>query len=99
MDWFLQDLRHGVRVMIPAPSFTLVTRLVLALGMGGNTAIFSVMDALLLRPPAVRDPGDLVWVRGTTLEGRSGPVSYLDYLDCRQTPVFSGMVAYVAAPV
>src|SRR5690242_18672978 len=63
MQQFAQDLRFGVRLFRKAPAFTVVALLTLALGMGATTAIFSVVDAVLLKPLPFRDPGRvlIVW--------------------------------------
>src|SRR5580700_9958935 len=59
-EQFLQDLRYGLRTMAANPLFTAMAALSLALGIGANTAIFSFMDAILLRTLPVRDPQELV---------------------------------------
>src|SRR5262245_19169893 len=62
MESFIQDLRFGARMLIKNPGFTLVAALSLALGIGANTAIFSLLDALLLKPLPVKQPEQLVIV-------------------------------------
>jgi predicted permease len=70
----LQDFRHGARRLRRAPGFAAIVVLSLALGIGANVAIFSLVDAALLRPLAVRDPGALVVFSDGTSKGRSsGP--------------------------
>src|SRR5262245_36187873 len=72
MGSFIQDLRFGVRILLKNPSFTLIAVLTLALGIGANTAIFSMANALLLRSLPVPQPERLVTVsRG---DGRSEPL-------------------------
>ena len=90
LESFLQDMRHGVRTMMRAPVFTVITVAVLALGIGANTAIFSVIDAVLLRPLAYRDSDRLV----TILMDGNSPVSVANYVDWRdQGHSFSEMGA------
>jgi predicted permease len=59
-DSFLQDLRYGFRILLKSPGFTTVSVLIIALGIGANTAIFSMINGLMLRTLPVRDPGRLV---------------------------------------
>ena len=93
-DEMVQDLRFGVRMLVKTPAFTLVAVLTLALGIGANTAVFSFVNALLLRPlGGVAQPGGLVQV-GRQYLNRSNPSdsSYPDYLDYRaQNTVMSGL--------
>lgn len=74
-----KDIRYGARNLIRTPAFTLVAAIALALGIGANTAIFSVVNAVLLRPLAYRDSARLV----TILHNGTGPVATANYLDWR----------------
>src|SRR5439155_11192499 len=87
MKTLLQDLRYGLRMLWKTPGFTLVAVISLALGIGLNTAIFSIVNVILIRPvPVVKEQGRVVWLRA--------PVSYPDYIDYKEkTQSFEGMAA------
>src|SRR5499426_1320350 len=95
----LQDLRYGARMLLKRPGFTLIAVITLALGIGANAAIFSVVNAVLLRPLPFKDPGRLVWIWGTVPKfGQSNhsPVEFLAY-QAQQTS-FTEMAAYRNMP-
>ena len=87
MKTLLQDLRYGLRMLWKTPGFTLVAVISLALGIGLNTAIFSIVNVILIRPvPVVKEQGRVVWLRA--------PVSYPDYIDYKEKmQSFEGMAA------
>ncbi len=80
MQTLWQDLRYGVRSMVKSPGFAVLAILALALGIGANTAIFSVVNGVLLQPLAYADPGRLVVI----LHEGKNPVAPADYLDWRK---------------
>src|SRR5262249_40082031 len=86
MDTIMQDVRYGVRTLIKTPMFTLVAALALAIGIGANSAIFSVVDALLVRPLAYKDADRLVFIwhhypRLQLAQASISPPSYIEYRD------------------
>src|SRR4051812_18414962 len=83
MEGLASDIRLAVRTLATRPAFTLVVLLTLALGIGANSAIFSVVDALLLRPLPYRDPGRLVWVENTLHVLGMSFTAGADYLEWR----------------
>ena len=91
-----QDVRYGARSLIRQPGFTLVGILLLTLGIGLNTAIFSLVDTLLFRPLPVGRPQEVVSVFTTGETGAGASTSsYQDFLDWRSANrVFSDMVGH-----
>ena len=86
MDRLRQDLRIAWRSLVKRPGFTLVIVLTLAIGIGGNTAIFSVVNGVMLRPLPYRDPGRLVvvWQRHEAAGFPEIPLSLPAFLDHRE---------------
>jgi predicted permease len=100
MDAFRQDLRQAVRLLVKHPGFTAVAVMSLALGIGANTAIFSLVNALLLRPMPVARPSEIVSVFTSDFSGPLyGASSYPDYLDFRRVDALSGLAAWAPTPV
>ena len=89
----LRDFRFALRVLISRPVFTLVAALSLALGIGANSAIFSLIDALWFRPLAVQNPGRIVRVFSVTDRQRQGALSYPEYLELSRAGAFQDLVA------
>ncbi len=79
-----RDFRLAFRVLASRPAFTFVAALSLALGIGANSAIFGLIDAMWFRPLAVPNPGEIVRIFSVTDQNRSGLLSYPEYLDFKQ---------------
>jgi putative ABC transport system permease protein len=95
-----QDLRYGARMLTKQPGFTLIAALTLALGIGANTAIFSVVNGVLLRPLPFDEAERLVrvYVTAPARGIRANPASYLNFADWRaQNSVFDAIAAYSGA--
>jgi predicted permease len=95
METFFQDLRYGVRVLLKSPGFTAIAILTLALGIGANTALFSVVNGVLLNPLAYPHSGQLVAIYGKSPGFDRAPITYPNFLDCRrETETFQSMAMY-----
>src|SRR5919199_3498700 len=96
MDTLLQDLRYSMRMLAKSPGFAALTTVCLALGIGVNSTIFSVVDTIAIRPLPFREPGELVALHGTQKANgiETAGVSYLDLQEWRaRTHAFSEMAA------
>ena len=97
METLFQDIRYGLRMLLKAPSVSIVATIALALGMGANTAIFSVVNAVLLRPLPFPNPEQLmtVWETDHQRGQERGSYSYPNFADLRaQNHVFEHIAAY-----
>src|ERR687884_167442 len=97
MQTIIQDLRYGLRLLLKRPGFTFVAIITLALGIGANTAIFSVVQAAPLRPPPVRGPERLVtfWLSAPAKGLTEINLPQAMFAFCRdRAQTFEGMAAY-----
>jgi len=102
MNSFRQDLRYGVRMLGKTPGFTTVAVLVLALAIGGTSAMFTLINALMFRPPTASNPAELVRVYGKESKPNGGyrSFSYPNYLELREkNTVFSQLTSFSIAMV
>ena len=97
LESFVSDVRFALRWLRKSPGFTLVAVVSLAIGIGFNTTLFTVADALLFKPLPVAAPDQLVdvFTSGSTGSVQYGTSSYPDYVDFRsRNEVFSDIVGY-----
>jgi len=101
METLLKDLRYGFRTLLKRPGFTLIAVVALALGIGANTAIFSLVNAVLLKPLPFPEPDQLVWAWGNIRNaGNRASVSPLDFVDFRnQNKTFEQLAASSTQPL
>ena len=95
LDGFIQDIRHGFRHLIRSPGFTVAALLILSLGIGANTAMFSLLNALVLRPLPIQDPHGLIAISGRNAQGQVAltPIAAVDELSKSESP-FRAICAY-----
>ena len=95
VESFAQDIRFGLRMLRKNPGVTSTVALTLALGIGVNTAMFSVLNGWLLRPLPVPSPEQIIVLAGEQKEGSNGNLSYPDFLDFQKaTDCFSSLFGY-----
>jgi putative ABC transport system permease protein len=84
MDIILQDLKYAARKLLRTPGFTIIAVATLALAIGATTAVYSIVDGILLKPLPFRTPQQLVRLESTGRDGKPFPLSPADYLDYRE---------------
>src|SRR5258705_722304 len=105
MSTFFQDLKFGARLLAKTPGFTIIAALSLALGIGANTTIFTLVNAVLLNPLPVQDPSQLVSVFTTDERNQNdgfgflqtSPMNFKDLRDKNEE--FSGLTAHAGIPL
>src|SRR5665213_2670852 len=97
MQTLFQDIRFGARVLLRSPGMTLAVILALALGIGANTAMFSVVDALILHPLRYQNPSELVLVWDRDQQGQIRGSSSGNFLDWRKAKSFSALAGWASS--
>jgi putative ABC transport system permease protein len=98
MDSFLQDIRYAIRTLVRTPGFTVVAVLALGLGIGANTAIFTVVNAALIEPLPFRDPNRIIalWEESARAPGRNNTISPANFIQwSERATAFETMAAMV----
>jgi putative ABC transport system permease protein len=98
VETLTQDIRYGARMLLKNPGFLIIAVITLGLGIGANTAIFSMVDSLLLRPLPVQDPGRIVVLAAQQKNGPVQPdLSFPDFRDIQSqtSETFSGLAGYI----
>src|ERR671939_2016003 len=96
MGTLIQDVRYGLRVLLKRPGFTFVAVITLALGIGANTALFTVFEAFALKPLPLKNPESVVRLSGRNRDGATQLLfSYADYQDYRdRNHAMTGLAAW-----
>lgn len=91
----LQDLRYGVRTLLKSPGFFLIALITLALGIGANTTVFSIVSGVLLKPLPFDNPEELVWVAERSQSGGANEVTWANFRDWRaESRSFQALTAF-----
>ena len=94
-EQFLRDVRYGIRTLCRTPGFTLIAVLVMALGIGANVALFTVVRSVLLKPLPFKDPDRLMMLYESNLQRRSyNVVSGGVYAEWKTEPEFSNLALF-----